>query len=350
MVFFVLLLLGTFLAWHNTSSEQAQAASGAMRSAITAVAYVRSSGGQGGDIVLWDARTGAQKPLTHNARFSNLAATQGKIVCLRPADGSLYLLSTPDWRPHRLPVGKGYSGTPCWLPGKNRFLVGRARQDGIDGDGGLWLVDLNHQSARRLLPDYDSDFPVSNGLLLSPGHDRIASLGGGVDGLILRVLDLKTSHPMHGLTGREITSGGDAAWLDENNLLVACSSQTAEGERTQGGLRLLNVRTHQLSHWLYSPASDVTQIVRSNRGDQFAVTLNTPNRVELIDAKTKTRRSLPFTQPTTLAGLSDDDQNLLVTISHSQGAQVGDAYIFDTKTGQKQLVASNVLEDVWFTP
>jgi len=346
-----LLSLGVLPAWYGRADGRAHAAPGKALPS-TSVAFVRSPGtraGEGGDVFLWDARTGLQRPLTRGGHFSGLAPARGRMACLHPADGTLYLLSPPEWRPHLLPVGGGYSGTPCWLPGKNQFLVGRSRADGADGDGGLWLVDVGHQHARRLLPDYNADYPISTNILLSPSGNRAAAGGGGED-LVLRVLDLKTGYALPGLGGKSFASGGGFAWLDEDDLLVACSPKTAEDEPAPGGLRLLNVRTRRVTRWLYSSASDVAQVVGSKRGDRFAVSLSAPDRVEIITAATKTRHPLALSGPTSVKGFSPDDRSLLVSVSRPQGAQAEDACVLNLQTAQQRLVARGVSEAVWIVP
>lgn len=345
-----LVLLSAFLAGSNCFVKQALAVpAAATASPAEAVAFVRGSGNQGGDIFLWDAQTRQSRQLTHGKQFSDLGVMQGKIACLSSPDGSIYLLRAPNWHPERLPVGTRYSGKPCWLEGKAQFLIGRSHRDGVDGDGGLWQIDVDRGSARRLLPNYDADFAESNRILLSPLHDKALSLGGS-DALILRMVDMRTGRSLPGMSGQVISGGEDAAWLDENNLLVACSSQTSDGEKAQGGLRLVNLKTRRLSRWLYSPASNVTQIVRSTHGLRFVAVLDSPNRIELIDKAAKIRHPLSFHTPAAVEGFSGDDQELLLNAPKSIEKTSGTIYVLNLQTNQKQLVARNASEAAWLTP
>jgi hypothetical protein len=327
-----------------------------------------------GDLWITSASGQHERRLTTGGHFQGLSSDGHRAACV--GAGSLYILAPPDWRPQRVmtpqlpsvPDGHGLppsetwlSGSTGWRTGTRQLFVGAGLGDA--GDGGLWLVDIDRRTVRRALPPIDADFPLNDEIILSPGGTRVASGGYGEMYFWVRVLDLRTGRQIRQPAKEGILGMTDFAWLDEDNLLLAGSlgsdwEEKGHWEHGKGGIRRLNLRTGKITPWLYTARTSVDQVVRSPRGDRFAVVGDLPNRrtkqkasddyIVLVDARTKSQSILSTPGPPTIRGFSPDGTQLLITVGTSaEDEHTGDAYILDIGHGGRRLVARGVMEAVW---
>jgi hypothetical protein len=323
----------------------------------------------GGDLWMVGVDGRNAQRLTTGETFHDLAVDRDRIACLRwgkapTMDTNLYVLSPPGWRPRRVTMG-GAFGMACWIPGTEQLFIGRDTDDPAC-DEGLYQVDARRRTRRRLLAPIHDELTVAGMIRLSPRGHYLAA-GSVITGCLgYVVLDLRSRkrippRPQDGLAG-----GRQFAWLDDQNLLLASTSNAPEEEKPVGGIFRLNLRTRCLTRWLYSAEAEVAQLCRSPQGDRFAVGLDevdTPAllpfmaaRVELVDRRTKARHALKLPGPAHLCGFSPDGTRLLLLVlsrtepptkDDMYRGMKSDAYVFDLRTGACHRVARNAFDAAW---
>jgi len=240
---------------------------------------------------------------------------------------------------------KRFAGTPAWLPNGTSVIVGRWLDKDIDGDGGLWLLDLITGKSKIIIKPEDADGQIHAFPVLSPDGRFVASLGGMDMFGTLRVVDLTTMKIVP-QPNSPVLENGYCWCMDwdkaDDTLVIGCFADEEEdgpNGKGIGGIWRWNIKTGKLTPWICRD-EDIYDLSISPDGSKLIVN---GTRILSRDGKTIGQIKVPIKVPeerciTIMAWVTND--SIIFTVPKDDG-EISHVIQYNLATGESLVLVTN---------